>query len=273
MNPFVPIDFHVPELLETDKVRLRMLTVNDVVKDYDAVMTSIRHLQKSKPFGPQHYRPSHDLSFEQDLIDLGRHQKEFQRRSSFAYTVMSLDEKECLWCVYIYRSPNSNYDAEIVLRVRESKIVEELDDHLFFSVKQWIEEKWPFKKPWYPGRDVDWETYLSMDITARQGMVHNNNPGCTVWEYPSSEHNISIAKALIHGRYPTTWLAKNLHCEQAYYVLSWSGTITMWDQTIDAHPGEVIMFKKHEPYYVVGEWLEVLIYNTPKWTVEQYCIE
>ena len=39
-NPFVPSDFKVPEKLETEKFRLRMLTVNDVVKDYDAVMTS-----------------------------------------------------------------------------------------------------------------------------------------------------------------------------------------------------------------------------------------
>ena len=32
--PFVPADFAVPQSLETDEFRLRMLTVNDVVKDY-----------------------------------------------------------------------------------------------------------------------------------------------------------------------------------------------------------------------------------------------
>ena len=54
MSKLVPKDFQVPEVLETDRLRLRMLTVNDVVKDYDAVMTSIEHLQKTKPFGPDH---------------------------------------------------------------------------------------------------------------------------------------------------------------------------------------------------------------------------
>ena len=46
-KPFVPPDFKVPEKPETPHFRARMLTVNDVIKDYDAVMTSDDHLQKS----------------------------------------------------------------------------------------------------------------------------------------------------------------------------------------------------------------------------------
>ncbi|MFH1840864.1 MAG: hypothetical protein ABH807_01790 [Candidatus Shapirobacteria bacterium] len=120
MNRLVPEDFQAPKVLETDKLLLRMLTVNDVVKDYDAVMTSIDHLQKIKPFGPDHPWPKKELTlkeltFEQDLIDLGWHQKEFQTKSSFAYTVMNLDQSECLGCLYILPSSNSQYDAEIVI--------------------------------------------------------------------------------------------------------------------------------------------------------------
>jgi len=136
-----------------------MLTVNDVVKDYDAVMTSIEHLQKTMPFGPDHQWPAKDLSFEQDLVDLGWHQKEFQRRTSFAYTVMSLDEKECLGCVYIYPASNTGYDAAVVLWVRQSEVETGLDEYLFSEIKQWIKDRWPFKRPGYPGRDIDWETW------------------------------------------------------------------------------------------------------------------
>ena len=83
MNKLVPErDFPVPEVLETDRLRLRMLTVNDVVKDYDAVMTSIEHLQKTKPFGPNHKWPTTDLTFEQDLVDLGWHQKSSKEKHS-----------------------------------------------------------------------------------------------------------------------------------------------------------------------------------------------
>ena len=156
---FIPIDFKIPEVLETDRFRLRMITVNDVKKDYDAVMTSIEHLQKTKPFGPNHKWPTKDLPYEQDLIDLGWHQKEFQKRSSFAFTVMNLDETECLGCVYIYPSDNPNYDAIIMMWVRQSEVANELDEILFSSVKKWIQDKWPFKKVAYPGREVSWDEF------------------------------------------------------------------------------------------------------------------
>ncbi len=84
-------DIQVPELFENERVRLRMLTVNDVEKDYDAVMTSIAHLQGV--FGPETNWPTDELTLEQDLVDLGWHQKEFQIRSSFAYTVMSPEKR------------------------------------------------------------------------------------------------------------------------------------------------------------------------------------
>lgn len=76
------------------------MTVNDVIKDYDAVMSSLNHLQGI--FGPNSTWPEADLTLEQDLIDLGWHQKEFQIRSSFAYTVVSPDETRVLGCLYIF---------------------------------------------------------------------------------------------------------------------------------------------------------------------------
>jgi hypothetical protein len=153
----VPDDFQVPELFENTRVRLRILTVNDVEKDYDAVMTSIDHLQGA--FGPDSKWPSKELTLEQDLIDLGWHQKEFQKRSSFAYTVMSPDESECIGCVYIYPSPNSVYDSMVIMWVRQSEVKNGLDAHLSEIVKKWVREKWPFKNPGYPGRDIGWDEW------------------------------------------------------------------------------------------------------------------
>ncbi len=96
MTLFVPKNFDVPMVFKTKHFYIRMLTINDVTKDYDAVISSIEHLQKTKPFGPKHKWPDKNITLEQDLIDLGWHQKEFQNRTSFAYTVFSLDEDECL---------------------------------------------------------------------------------------------------------------------------------------------------------------------------------
>lgn len=69
-KPFVPTDFKVLDTLENEHFRIRMLSINDVVKDYDAVMSSIEHLKKMFPTSSW---PSKDLTFEQNLIDLGWH--------------------------------------------------------------------------------------------------------------------------------------------------------------------------------------------------------
>ncbi len=149
----VPDSFTVPELLETRDFRLRMLTIHDVVKDYDAVMSSIEYLQNTRPLGPDHNWPTEDLTLEQNLVDLGWHQKEFQNRTSFAYTVMNHDESMCLGCVYIYPSANPNYDARVMMWVRQSEAAKGLDEVLIQSVKQWVLDEWPFARVAFPGRN------------------------------------------------------------------------------------------------------------------------
>ena len=128
-----------------------MLRATDVVKDYDAVITSIAHLQGV--FGKNSKWPSKDLSFEQDLKDLEWHESEFLNRSSFTYTVMNLDETICLGCVYIFPSRNQKFEADVYMWVRKSEFDKGLDPILFTTVKNWIGEKWPFKKVRYPVRE------------------------------------------------------------------------------------------------------------------------
>jgi hypothetical protein len=135
--PMVPDDFEVPATLETDRFRLRMLTVHDVVKDYDAMISR--------------GEVTAGLTLEQNLIDLGWHQKEFQRRSSFTYTVMSLDESRCLGCVYIYPSRTPGVDADIRMWIRGGE--EELDPVLFDAVREWIATRWRFGRVAYPRRE------------------------------------------------------------------------------------------------------------------------
>lgn len=158
-KPFVPPDFTIPDTLETAHFRIRMLTINDVVKDYDAVMTSIEHIQKT-------YQsltwPTKELTFEQDLIDLGWHQKEFQMRRSFAYTVVSLDESEVIGCLYINPTTKDGYDASVTMWVRASVAEKGLDAILFNSVKQWVAKDWPFRKVEYPGREISWDAWRVM---------------------------------------------------------------------------------------------------------------
>ena len=158
-EPFVPSDFKVPTVLECEFFRLRTLTVNDLVKDYDAVMTSREHLLGV--FGPNSDWPPEDLSLEQDLVDLGWHQKEFQIRSSFAYTVVSLDDSRVLGCVYIFPTSKSGFDANITMWVRSDVLSKGYNELLFRAVSEWVASDWPFKNPGYPGRSITWEEWLA----------------------------------------------------------------------------------------------------------------
>jgi hypothetical protein len=152
---FVDDSFEVPEKLETETFRLRMLTVNDVVKDYDAVMSSI---DKLKEMGQGSDWPE-GLTIEKNLIDLGWHHKEFLSRRSFTYTVVSLDETKVLGCVYIYPTRKRGYDAEVSLWARETKAGTGFDVELLSVVRDWLKNEWPFENAAFPGREIDWETW------------------------------------------------------------------------------------------------------------------
>jgi hypothetical protein len=156
---FVPADFTVPEKLEAEEFRLRMLTVNDVVKDYDAVMTSVDHL---KTVWPGSGWPSDGLTLEQDLIDLGWHQRESQTRRSFAYTVVTPSESRVVGCVYINPTRKRGYDAAVFLWARQSELAGGLESRLYAAVKSWIAIDWPFQTVAFPGRDIAWDTWKSI---------------------------------------------------------------------------------------------------------------
>jgi hypothetical protein len=162
-TPFVPDDFEIPAGLETPEFRLRMLTVNDVVKDFEAVVTSAEHLKEVFPGGTW----PDSLTLEQDLIDLGWHQKEFQNRTSFAYTVVTPSETRVLGCVYIYPARKVGYDAVVYLWARQSELAGGLEQRLTDAVKGWIAREWPFQNVAYPGRGISWEDYLKLPSEKR----------------------------------------------------------------------------------------------------------
>ena len=148
INRFVPDDFEIPDLLETDRFRLRMLSVDDVEKDYEAVIES-RELLHDMFGGPW---PKPGFTLKENLTDLERHQREFLSRKAFAYTVVSLDETRVLGCVYINPSKTIAADAVVVMWVRQTEYDKGLDEILFNTVKDWINSVWPFKKVDYPRR-------------------------------------------------------------------------------------------------------------------------
>ena len=158
IHPFVKESFSVPDVLETSEFRLRMLTINDVDKDYAAVMSSVDHLRNVWPGSGWPL----GLTRENNLVDLGWHQKEFTNRTSFAYTMVTLDESKVIGCVYVSPTRKRGFDAEVFLWVRESELAGGLDERLFETVVKWLADRWDFENPAFPGRAIAWEEWNSI---------------------------------------------------------------------------------------------------------------
>jgi hypothetical protein len=135
--------FDVPAGLEHARFRLRMLTVDDVVKDFDAICSRVNHEGAPQPpFVP---------TIAQNLVDLGWHQKEFELRRSFAYTVVAPDEAEVLGCVYL--DPSETHDVRVWLWVRQTAWDDGLDPVLEAAVREWVATRWPFERVTFGKRD------------------------------------------------------------------------------------------------------------------------
>jgi hypothetical protein len=135
----VPDDFEVPAGLEHERFRLRMLTVDDVVKDFDAICDRVDHRGNPKP-------PFVETVAE-NLIDLGWHQREFGLRRSFAYTIVAPDESRVIGCAYI--DPSDTHEARVWMWVRRDVYEDGLDPVVEATVRDWVERDWPFER-------VDW---------------------------------------------------------------------------------------------------------------------
>ena len=117
--------------------------MNDLLPDWLAIK------QRVDPRGEDD--PWLGTTIEQNLVDLGWHQKEFELRRSLAYTVLTPDEAECLGCVYV--NPSDEADAEVRLWVTRTAWERGLDPELEQAVRAWIERDWPFGRVMYPGRE------------------------------------------------------------------------------------------------------------------------
>ena len=140
--PFVTKSFDVPFTAEAARFHLRALSIDDVVSDYEAVITSREHLWYR--FGEIWAWPAADLSLEQNLIDLARHQSEFQQRTGFAYSALSPDYARVLGCVYIYPATTDAVEANVWFWARQSEIASKLEQHIETFLIAWLSNRWPF---------------------------------------------------------------------------------------------------------------------------------
>jgi RimJ/RimL family protein N-acetyltransferase len=139
VRKLVPDDFAIPAGVEHARFRLRMLSINDVVKDFDAICDRVDRDGTPKP--------PFVSTVADNLVDLGWHQKEFELRRSFAYTVVAPDDSQVLGCVYI--DPSETHDAHVWMWVRRAAWEEGFDPLVEAALRDWLAREWPFQ-------EVDW---------------------------------------------------------------------------------------------------------------------
>lgn len=147
---FILQDFEVPLNLESDHFYFRLLDESVAQADYEAVMSSQQRLHGI--FGNGSDWPEEDMTLEDNIASLKVHKQEFNAREAFAYSVFNQSKSKCLGSVYIDPSESIDYQCQVHLWIRDDSI--ELDNELYQTVRQWLEEAWSFSKVDFPGRSA-----------------------------------------------------------------------------------------------------------------------
>jgi hypothetical protein len=144
---FVPAGFVVPIGLTTPEFSLTPLGPEHNEADYAAWTSSTEHI-KTTPGYPDYGWP-HPMPLEENLADLIRHQRDFETRRGFTYTVQDPDGS-IIGCVYIYPLADRPHATEVRSWVIATRA--ELDAPLHRAVMAWLDAEWPFEHVEYAPR-------------------------------------------------------------------------------------------------------------------------
>jgi RimJ/RimL family protein N-acetyltransferase len=140
---WLPDDFRVPGRLELPTGHhLRPIREADVEIDYPAVMGSRDRLWRK--YGEPWGWPPEDMTYEQDRVDLARHETEIEARESFNYAVLDAAEQTLLGCLYIDPVEEEGIDADVSWWVVDASVATDLESALSTLVPRWIGDAWPF---------------------------------------------------------------------------------------------------------------------------------
>jgi hypothetical protein len=150
VTDFVPDDFDPPHGLSTAQFRLEPLGPEHNEADYAAWTSSMQHIHDTPGWGTSRW--PRQMTLEENRADLERHQRDFQGRAGFTYTVLD-GEGDVIGCVYIYPLAPDPVPgvAHVDSWVRADHA--ELDVPLYRAVSEWLARDWPFTRVEYADRD------------------------------------------------------------------------------------------------------------------------
>jgi hypothetical protein len=130
-------DRSIPALHVLGDFTLRSLSINDLNRDFSAVMASAVEIKAANPGSSW----PDGLTKEKNLIDLAWHQREFEARRSFAWVIES-SNADYLGCLYVYPSIAGEPAADVVWWWRTGAVVSPRSFRL--HLQQWLgSDDWP----------------------------------------------------------------------------------------------------------------------------------
>ncbi|SDP70235.1 Acetyltransferase (GNAT) domain-containing protein [Actinopolyspora xinjiangensis] len=159
---WLPDDFvhprHTP--VPDTALHLRPIREADTALDYPAVMGSRERLWRT--FGPAWGWPREAMTYEEDRVELLRHEREAAAHRSFNYALLDEEETAILGCVYIDPPERVGADGEISWWVVDELVGGEAEEALEALLPRWIATDWPFRNPRFLGRDITWQDWLAL---------------------------------------------------------------------------------------------------------------
>jgi len=98
----------IPTVHTLGEFTLKALSVDDLLRDFGAVMASAAEIKAARPGSTW----PDGLTIEKNLIDLAWHQREFEARRSFAWVIENSDGAY-LGCLYVYPSIAGEASADV----------------------------------------------------------------------------------------------------------------------------------------------------------------
>lgn len=163
----VPASFDPPRTQWLPSFQLAVLGPAFAEQDHLAVRGSadrIRHV-----FGPTDDWPDANISWQDNLDDLVRHEREFADRIAFAYALLGLGGEAYLGCLYLRpikpvragdrRRQRYQAQAFLWLSALQSAVT---DAQALAEIRAWLAERWPFASVAWPGREPGWAEWEAM---------------------------------------------------------------------------------------------------------------
>lgn len=151
-----PVGYMPPAELAFEDIVAKPLTRKDVLPDMQGVNSSLELIRKTRGGS----WPAHEVTEEEDLLDLAWHEREFFDGSSFAYAVYNA-AGEYIGCFYLYQmgyrtdltEELATCDMDASWWVTSAAYEQGYYDKLYRALRKWLND-FPVNKIYYSNKQI-----------------------------------------------------------------------------------------------------------------------